>query len=369
MQLGYFMMPLHPPGSDLGKTLQHDLRQVERLDELGYSEVWVGEHFTAEWENIPAPDLFIAAALQRTERIVFGTGVSCMPNHSPFVLAHRIAQLDQMAQGRFMWGVGAGSFIGDMEMVGIDRKSGYQRQVTGDAIDLVLKMWDDPEPGLYEQHNWRFNVPTPDLSIGKHVHVKPFQQPHPPIAVAGSSERSETLGIAGARGWIPMSSSLAAPRLLRSHWGVVEEGAREAGRVADRATWRISRDVHVAETTEQAREEALHGAMGRDWREYFLRSVGQSGRFGMMKQDLSLPDSAITLEYLLDNHWIVGDPETVAQKIRALYELVGGFGMLLVIAHDWPDPAVWDRSMTLLATEVLPKLADLGVPTLATASA
>ena len=112
MQLGYFMMPLHPPGSDLGKTLQHDLRQVERLDELGYSEVWVGEHFTAEWENIPAPDLFIAAALQRTERIMFGTGVSCMPNHSPFVLAHRIAQLDQMAQGRFMWGVGAGSFIG-----------------------------------------------------------------------------------------------------------------------------------------------------------------------------------------------------------------------------------------------------------------
>ena len=59
----------------------------------------------------------------------------------------------------------------------------------------------------------------------------------------------------------------------------------------------------------------------------------------------------------------------MAQKIRALYELVGGFGMLLVIAHDWPDPAVWDRSMTLLATEVLPKLADLGAPTLATASA
>src|SRR5215212_2420961 len=106
MRLGYFMMPLHPPGSDLGQTLAHDLRQVIRLDQLGYGEVWVGEHFTAEWENIPAPDLFIAAALQRTRRIVFGTGVSCMPNHSPFILAHRIAQLDQMAQGRFMWGSG-----------------------------------------------------------------------------------------------------------------------------------------------------------------------------------------------------------------------------------------------------------------------
>jgi alkanesulfonate monooxygenase SsuD/methylene tetrahydromethanopterin reductase-like flavin-dependent oxidoreductase (luciferase family) len=91
------------------------------------------------------------------------------------------------------------------------------------------------------------------------------------------------------------------------------------------------------------------------------------GRFGMVKQDLSMPDEAVTPEYLLDNHWIVGDPETVAQKIRALSDLVGGFGKLLVIAHEWPDPAVWDRSMTLLANEVMPKLADLGAPAMATA--
>ena len=87
MRLGYFMMPMHPPGSDPARTLEQDLEQVETLDRLGYDEVWVGEHFTTEWENIPAPDLFIAAALQRTKRVIFGTGVSCMPNHSPFVLA------------------------------------------------------------------------------------------------------------------------------------------------------------------------------------------------------------------------------------------------------------------------------------------
>ena len=367
MRLGYFMMPLHPPGSDLGETLERDLLQIERLDRLGFAEAWIGEHFTAEWENIPAPDIFIAAALQRTERIVFGTGVSCMPNHSPFVLAHRIAQLDQMARGRFIWGVGTGSFIGDMEMVGIDRRGGYQRRLTADAIDLVLKIWQGAEPGLYEQHNWRFVVPTPDLEIGKHVHVRPYQKPHPPIAVAGSSERSETLTIAGERGWIPLSSSLASPRVLRTHWQVVEQGARAAGRTADRATWRISRDVHVAETTERARREALQGAIGRDFREYFLRNVRKTGRLSMLKQDEATPDAAVTPEYLLDNLWIVGDPELVASRIRALHEAVGGFGMLLAIAHDWPDPAVWDRSMTLLATEVAPRLADLGAPAVATA--
>ncbi|MCC7367995.1 MAG: LLM class flavin-dependent oxidoreductase, partial [Chloroflexi bacterium] len=358
---GYFMMPLHPLGSDVAETLELDLSQVERCDALGYCEAWVGEHFTAEWENIPAPDQFIAAALQRTKQIVFGTGVSCMPNHSPFVLAHRIAQLDQLARGRFIWGIGTGSFVGDLEMVGIDPRSGKHRILTLDAVDLVVKLWTgQAEPGLYEQHNWRFTVPTPDLSIGKHVYFRPYQQPHPPIAVAGVSERSETLTLAGERGWIPMSINLIPSRVLATHWDQIEAGATSSGKTADRTTWRIARDIHVAETTEQARDEALNGAIGRDFREYFLRNARKTpGRLNMYKQDPDMTDDEVTPEYLLDTTWIVGDPDEVARKLRALYHAVGGFGTVLAIAHDWPDRSVWDRSMTLLAERVLPQLADL----------
>jgi alkanesulfonate monooxygenase SsuD/methylene tetrahydromethanopterin reductase-like flavin-dependent oxidoreductase (luciferase family) len=366
MKLGYFMMPMHPPGSDPAVTLKQDLQQVERLDRLGYQEAWIGEHFTTEWENIPAPDLFIAAALQHTEQIIFGTGVSCMPNHSPFILAHRIAQLDQMARGRFIWGVGAGSFIGDMEVVGIDPRTPYRRELENDAIDLVLKLWDAPAPGLYEQHNWRFNVPAPDLEIGKHAYYRPYQLPHPPIAVAGSSEASDSLTHAGERGWIPMSSSLVCQRLLETHWRAYEQGAARSGRSAERPVWRIARTVHVAESTEQARREALDGAIGRDFREYFLRSARKGGRLGVFKQDPAMADDAVTPEYLLDNSWIVGDPEECARQIRALHEAVGGFGVLLAMAGDWPEPAIWDRSMTLLATEVLPRLAGLELPVPAT---
>src|SRR5829696_8916736 len=128
-------------------------------------------------------------------------------------------------------------------MVGIDRSSGYQRKLTADAIDLVLQILEGAEPGRYEEHNWRFNVPVPDPSIGKHVHVRPYQQPHPPIAVAGVSERSETLTLAGQRGWIPMSINLVPKRVLATHWDQVEAGARETGRTADRSTWRIARDI------------------------------------------------------------------------------------------------------------------------------
>ena len=101
-------MPLHPPGSNITQTMDDDLDQLVYLDKLGYSEAWVGEHFTAQWENIPAPDLFIAKAIAMTENIVLGTGVTCMPNHNPFMIAHRIAQLDHLAHGRFQWGIGSG---------------------------------------------------------------------------------------------------------------------------------------------------------------------------------------------------------------------------------------------------------------------
>jgi alkanesulfonate monooxygenase SsuD/methylene tetrahydromethanopterin reductase-like flavin-dependent oxidoreductase (luciferase family) len=359
MRYGYFMMPMHLPGSDLGVTLQTDLSQVERLDELGFDEAWIGEHFTAEWENIPAPDIFIGAALQRTRSIHLGTGVSCLPNHNPFHLAHRIAMLDHLARGRFYWGIGSGGFPGDFEVAGIDPKSGIQRQVAIDTVDTVLALWDDPKPGTYQKHGWAFTVPIPDLRIQKHVYLKPYQRPHPPIAVAGVTEKSETLGLAGERGWIPMSINFVTPRVLRSHWDSIAAGAASAGRTPQRDQWRVCRAVHVAETDEQARREALDGALGRDYRDYFLPLLGQSRGLGGMKLEESMADSELTLEYLCDNVWLVGSPETVARKIRELHADVGGFGGILIGAIDWPDVNIWHRSMRLFATEVMPRIASL----------
>src|SRR5919201_3174324 len=69
MRLGYFAMPLHPPGADPARTMDDDVVQLATLDRLGYEEAWIGEHFTAQWENIPCPDLFMARALERTTRM------------------------------------------------------------------------------------------------------------------------------------------------------------------------------------------------------------------------------------------------------------------------------------------------------------
>ncbi len=189
--------------------------------------------------------------------------------------------------------------------------------------------------------------------------MKPFQKPHPPIGVAGVSPKSETLFLAGERGWIPMSINLVPVNQLKTHWDAVEEGAKRTGRNPDRSIWRIAREVYVGDTTEQARDDMLNGVFTRDFEQYFRPWLSHMGVLGLFKEDPDMPDSDVTPEYLLDNIWIVGSPDDVADKLRSLYREVGGFGVLLAMGHEWQPKDPWVRSMTLLSQEVMPRLSDL----------
>jgi alkanesulfonate monooxygenase SsuD/methylene tetrahydromethanopterin reductase-like flavin-dependent oxidoreductase (luciferase family) len=357
MKIGFFTMPLHPPGSNLHETLDEDLEQLQFLDKIGFAEAWIGEHFTAGWENIAAPDLLIANALPLTSNLILGIGVSCLPEHDPFVLAHRIAVLDNLAKGRFYWGIGAGSFIGDFDAFGIDVKKGEHRTLTNESLDFILNIWNNPIPGDYQNSRWKFRVPEPQYDVGLGIHTKPYQQPFPPIAVAGITENSGTLKIAGERDWIPMSINFAPNQILKSHWSSVEEGANNSGKIADRSKWRIARDLFIAETTEEARNEVKNGTLGRDFTDYFFKMVPKiRGNLDIFKKDKSMSDSDVTLDYMIDNLWIVGSPEDAAKRIVDLYEDVGGFGTLLVMGHEWKPKDKWQNSMRLLINEVIPIL-------------
>ena len=72
-----------------------------------------------------------------------------------------------------------------------------------------------------------------------------------------------------------------------------------------------------------------------------------------------MPDDALNVEYMLDNIWLVGDPDEVARQVRQLYEDLGGFGVLLLMGHEWSPPGKWERSMNLFVNEVMPQLQDL----------
>ena len=109
MRFGIFIAPFHPLGENPHLALRRDLELVEWLDQLGYDEAWIGEHHSAGYEIIASPELFIAAAAERTRHIRLGTGVSSLPYHHPLMLADRIIQLDHMTRGRVMFGVGPGA--------------------------------------------------------------------------------------------------------------------------------------------------------------------------------------------------------------------------------------------------------------------
>ena len=363
MKLGLFSMPLHPPGRLHADTYDEDLKLMALADQLGYSEAWIGEHFTTAWENMPSPDLFIARALGVTERLVMGTGVALLPFHDPIMVAHRIAMLDHLARSRLFFGIGSGGVPTDFEMFGMDIKSGAQRRRMRESIEVILKLWTEERPFEHQGEHFQARLPEPRPVMGLAFHMRPYQQPHPPIAVAGSSRTSETLELAGERGWWPMSSSFLHSSMLGDHWEAVERGAARTGRAVSRREWRIAREVYVADDSHQAREDALNGPLGKSFSDYFRPLIGMGMRgYDAFKYDLETPDGAITPEYMMENFWIVGDPQECAQKIRKLYQDVGGFGTLLLICHDWGrEQEKWHHSLDLMATEVLPALEDLPI--------
>jgi alkanesulfonate monooxygenase SsuD/methylene tetrahydromethanopterin reductase-like flavin-dependent oxidoreductase (luciferase family) len=356
MKLGLFMMPTHPPDKPTAQCYDEDVQLIRLADELGFSEAFIGEHATMAWENIPAPDQFIARVFPETTQIRLGTGVVLMPYHHPANTANRIAQLDHLTRGRINFGVGISGVVTDLEMFGVDPSDGRPGQMMMRAIDVILRLWTEDPPYDMPGPFWPIEVKSPKPETGLGRPLRPYQRPHPPIFIPGMAPQSRLMQTAGERGWNPMSTNFAHARVLAGHWEQYARGATSSGRAADRACWRISREVYVDETNEAARAFARQGALGRTYEDYWFRLMT---RFDLATSDEGMPSSDVTIDYLLDNLWLVGDPEEVARRIRELYVRVGGFGTLLMVTLDWDDPERWQRSMRLLATEVMPRLADL----------
>lgn len=368
MKYGIFGMPLRPPERDVTEGYHRDVETFILADKLGYAEGWMGEHYTIPWEPIPAVDLFIATVLPQTKQIMLGTGVVLLPMHDPRLVALRIAYLDHLAKGRLYFGIGSGGAPTDFAFFDIDPEKGEHRARTREAIEAIIQMWTEDAPFEHRGETWNYSMPEPMLDIPLTHHIRPYQKPYPRIAVAGLHERSETLTMAGENGWIPMSINYLPERNLIAHWETVTDAAASKGRTPDRNDWRIAREVYVADTDEEAMDQALNGPMRAAYDGYMSKILGSFGALELYKKDPSMADEDITAEYLAENIWIIGSPETVTEKLRKLYHDVGGFGTVLQIAYDWEPWEQWTKCMDLFANKVMPNLADL-VPTEAEAVA
>ncbi len=357
VKLGMFTMPFHHPSRDYATILEEDQEAIVLADRLGFSEVFVGEHFSSWSERITSPLIFLATLIPRTERIVFGTGVINLPQLHPATVAAHAAMFDQLARGRFIMGIGPGGLVSDLELFDVGQAE-LRPQMVLESIDAILALWAQDPPYRIDGRFWK-------ISLGDHVYPefkvgyvpRPFQRPHPPIALSILTPRSNSAKVAGERGWIPISGQFFHRRFLRGHWERYAEGCEAAGCRPDPSIWRVSRSVLVTETDAEAEDYLADPENGLSfYYRFFLFSFTRLRKaLDMVKPDLAMPDEAVTVDAIKRGMILAGSPRRVLDQLVALRDEVGHFGTLLMGGHDWDQPKLWRRSMELLATEVMPK--------------
>ena len=336
LRFGIFMAPFHPENENPALALARDLELVEHLDELGFDEAWIGEHHSAGYEIIGSPEVFIAAAAERTRHIRLGTGVVSLPYHHPFIVADRIRQLDLQTRGRVMLGVGPGALPTDAFMMGID--PALQRDRMLESLRAVLPLLRGETVTM--KTDW-FELRQARL------HLAPYTAPHFPIAVASVMTPAGVIA-AGRHGLGVLSLGAGlpgGPEALANQWKIGEETAAKHGKTMDRKEWRLVVNVHVAEDDEEALRQ-VKKAERHETVTYFEETLGRPpGR----------SDDPLT-EGVKMGTTLVGSVETIVRGIEHLQrQSNGGFGGLLFRAHEWATREQTLRSYELFARYVMPR--------------
>lgn len=331
---GVFLAPFHSVRENPTLAIERDLQLMQLLDELGFAEAWIGEHHSAGMEIIDSPELFIAAAAERTKHLRFGTGVVSLPYHHPLNVANRILQLDHMTRGRVMFGAGPGLLASDALMMGIEPEDTRDRMEQ--SLDVILRLFNGE--AVTEQTEWY-------TLRDARTHLRPFTAPHPEVCVASAVTPSGGR-LAGRYdlGMLCVAAGVQAGfDALDVNWGIANEVAARQGREMDRSRLRCVVGMHLADSREQAVRDIRFGA-----KEYVDYLNNNQPRF-------AVPEGADVAEWMVENRIaVVGTPDDAIERINALYDKQGEFGCLLLLATNWADWPATKRSYELYARYVMP---------------
>ena len=342
LRFGAFLAPHHPIGESPVLQFQSNLEFVEHLEHLGYDEFWCGEHHSTGWEMIASPELFLAAAAERTSRIMLGTGVVSLPYHHPFMVAQRMVQLDHQSRGRAIFGSGPGALPSDAHTFGLDPMVLRDRQ--DEAMGVIRRLFEGSERFSYEGE-W-FTLRDAKLQL------KPLQKDMEFAVASIVSPSGMTLAGKHRAGVLSIGSmSREGIRALPMQWSFAEESAAKHGNTVDRKNWRIVLSWHIAETREQAREQARDGLM-RHNNEYTVGTL--AGGDGVIYKT---PDEAVDgVAFGDESTAVIGTPDDLVERIRQMLELTGGFGVVIGFVHDWANRENTLRSWDLVARHVMPEV-------------
>jgi limonene 1,2-monooxygenase len=285
--------------------------------------------------------VFIAAAAERTKRIKLGTGVISLSYHNPLWVAERIVLLDHLTRGRVMLGVGPGSLPTDSAMIGLNPTD--TRELLEENLDIVVRLLRGDEPVTATTRTHRL--------VDARLHLRPYSDPLFDVAVAAvASPTGPRLAGRHGLGLLSIGATLTQEGFdaLAHHWNVMEERAAAHGTSVDRSQWRLVGLMHVAETREQAYRDVEHGI--EQWFRYFQKVAAfpqMAVEGGNVREMIDFINEA--------GIGAIGTPDDAAAQVQRLVDQSGGFGAMLLLAHEWANPQATRRSYELIAQHVMPR--------------
>jgi limonene 1,2-monooxygenase len=341
MKFGTFLAPHHPIGENPFLQFRSDLDFAAHLDRLGFDEFWCGEHHSSGWEMIASPEMFLAAAAERTHRIRLGTGVISLPYHHPFNVAQRMVQLDWMSGGRAIFGSGPGALPSDAYTLGIDPMTQRDRQ--DEALGIIRRLFAGER--VTAESDW-FTMRNAKLQL------LPLQEEMECAVASQVSPSGMTLAGKHGVGIISLGSMSSAGLMsLPTQWGFAEDAAKISGKTIDRKNWRVLLSWHIAETREKARAEAGHGLM-RWHNEYTVDTLHRPGAVKFKS-----PEDAVEQTVDLQGaSSVIGTPDDLIAAIKGIIDISGGFGTVIGFANDWANRVNTFNSWDLVARYVIPEI-------------
>jgi limonene 1,2-monooxygenase len=332
VKAGVFLPPHHGNDEDVSLCMRRDFELVEWLDHLGFAELWMGEHHSGGMQIYGSPELFIAAAAERTSRIKLGAGVISVPYHHPYMIADRIIQLDHQTRGRAMFGFGPGMLVSDASMLNIQPDQQRARLVEG--VDIIMRLLDGEV--VSHDSDW-FTLRDASLQMA------PYSHPRPDMVVVTSKT--------------PVGSRLAGKYDLGilthgagdvdGSWKLAEAEGLEHGNTLERRNLRVVVNFHLAESRADALRAVESGL--EPWLKY-LEALNPKSYAETREKGGSDPEKLIAAR-----GGLVGTPDDAADFLEGLWQRTAGFGTVVMTGTNWMDFESTKRSYELMMRYVMPR--------------
>lgn len=336
------------------EVYEKHIRQAQLMERVGFEYYWTLEHQGSYVGAITSPQMFLLAVARHTESLRLGTMIWQLPFHHPIRLAQDVAMLDHLSGGRVEFGTGIGVHEHEFMRWGLDF---YARQEMGEeALDIIELAWRGDGTVTYEGKYWQIDEAL--------IQPPPLQQPHPPIWAAVHSPRA--IDFAAQRGY-HMAQNIDTDESMAQKFADWREAWKGYGHEGPMPRQFLMRVVHVAETDEQAHEQARAylleaNTLGRELVTSSRLGFGSHPR-GMGHEDSEdirergriFRECSRSYEFWLDNGIaLVGSPESVARQIAEGREKIGydhfaGKFHIGRMPHDMVE-----SSLTLFGQEVIP---------------